>query len=233
MKLEKALFYLSITLSLLTISWIVFMALSMSNYAPLIDNMEDALEFVRNPGALFYINYINVIILTLVNTLFFALLYLYFKEEYPILSIAGIIFVPIYSAYNLFAYTSQISIVQSIQSIYSNPEYVDQIQVLLSQLVQAWNKSSIAFINNYAYAILGIPSIAFGIAFLNKSSISKLTGWFLIINGVACIIGIIGIISMNKTLSLGSVIGGVFFLLFLFFSSITFYLKVFKSNLQK
>jgi hypothetical protein len=74
MKLEKSLFYLRppllITLLLLTISWIVFMTLSMSNYAPLIDNMENALEFVKNPGTLFYINYISVVILTIVNTLF-------------------------------------------------------------------------------------------------------------------------------------------------------------------
>jgi hypothetical protein len=227
MKIEKPLFYLSITLLLLTISWIVFMALSMGDYAPLIDNMEDALEFVKNPGILFYINYINVVILTLTNTIFFALLYLFFKKNYPILSISGIIFIPIYSAYNLFAYTSQISIVQNIQLIYSNPDYVEQIPVLLSQLVQAWNKSSIAFINNFAYAILGIPSIAFGIAFLRKSLLNKITGWLLIISGIAGIIGIIGIISNNQILSLGSTIGGIFFLLFLIFSSMTFYKKVY------
>lgn len=232
MGLQKSLFYLSIVLFLLTISWIVLMALSMGNYAPLIENMTEALEYVKNPGTLFYINYTNVIVLTLTNTIFFSLLYLYFKQDYPILAISGIIFIPVYTAYNLFVYTSQISIVQNIQLIYTNSEYAEQVPVLLSQLIQAWDKSSVAFINNYAYAILGISSIAFGIAFLKSSLMSQIAGWLLIINGLACIVGIIGIMIMNKTLSLGTTIGGVFFVLFLIFSSLTFYPKALKKQRQ-
>ena len=223
MKLEKILFYISIALFILTVSWIILMALSMGDYAPLIDNMEDALEFVKNPGNLFYLNYTNVVFLTLLNTVFFALLYLYFHKKHPILSMSGIIFVPIYAAYNLFAYTSQISIVQHIQDVYTNTEYASQLPVLLSQLIQAWNKSSVAFMNNYAYAILGIPSITFGIAFLRKSLINKFTGWCLIISAIACIIGVIGIIINNQALSMGSTVGGAFFILFLVFSIVTFY----------
>lgn len=221
-KLSKTLFYLSIILALLTLSWIVLMAISMGDKGPLINDIETALEFVNDPTPVFYLNYINVIILTIINTAFYGFLYLYFKEKSPILSIAGILFIPVYTAYNLFSYTAQISTVQQIQEIYTLPELQATVTVLLSQLVQAYNYSGASFLNNYAYALLGIPSIGFGIAFLGESTISKLTGWFLIANAVACIVGVIGIIMGNQILSMGSAVGGIFFLVFLVFAAVYF-----------
>lgn len=220
-KLETIIVRLSIVLFLLTAVWIILMMLSMRN-SPLIESVDDALTFVRNPGPLFYLNYINAAIITIVTTILFSIFYLYFKDQRPVLSICAIVFVPVYAAYNLFSYTSQISIVQQIQVVYDNTQYADQIPLLLSQLVQTWNHSTVAFLNNFAYAILGIPSVLFGIALLSGTRFSRIAGYFLILNAIACFIGIIGIIMMNSVLAMGSVIGGVFYLLFLLFLAVSF-----------
>lgn len=226
MKLTKSLFYISIALCLITIGWIIFMALSMREKGPLIESYGDALEYIKNQDALFRLSYINAILITIINTMFFVLLYMYLNPDNPILSKLGIIFIPVYASYALFAYTSQISIAAQIQTIIEYNQQSELIDILLSQLTQAWNKSGVAFINNYAYAILGIPSILFGIALLGKNMIGKIIGWCSIINGVFCIIGIIGIIINNRILSLGSTIGGVAFIFFLIFSIVYFRQRV-------
>jgi hypothetical protein len=109
------------------------------------------------------------------------------------------------------------------------------MQVLLGQFIQLAEHSTIAFINNYAYAILGIPSVLFGIAIyrmepgLNASSsvkipgLSKATGLLLVLNALACLLGIIGIIMGNQILAYGSAIGGGLFFLSLIGLSIIFW----------
>jgi hypothetical protein len=194
------------------------MGASLGENAPLIDSIDKALDYIENPGVLYYLNYMNALLITIINTMFFMMLYMYFNTKNPISSKLGIVFIPVYAAYNLFAYVSQISIVQQIQNISEYSQDSEYIQVILTQLTQAWSQSSIAFINNYAYAILGIPSLLFGILFLKKSLIGKITGWFLIINAIACVFGIVGIVMNNKFLTLGSAIGGVAFLSDIFIS---------------
>ena len=223
-KLEALILHLCIILLLLTTAWIVLMILSMRDYG-LIDSMQDALVFVMNADWVFYLNYINAAIITIATTLLFSMLYLYFRQQCPVLSMCAIVFVPVYAAYNLFSYTSQISIVQQIQVVYDNTQYADQIPLLLSQLVQAWNHSSVAFINHFAYAVLGIPSVCFGIALIREPVTSRIAGWFLILNGIACFIGIIGIMCQNIVFSMGSAVGGVLYLIFLLFMIFSFYKK--------
>lgn len=222
-KLRKTLVYTGLILCIITIGWIVLMALSLGEKGPLLTDYNDALDYIKNQGILFKLNYVNAILITFINTVFYALLYLYFRTEYPILSTIGIIFIPVYTVYALFAYTSQISIASQILNIEEYGVHKEIVNILLSQLTQAWNKSGIAFINNYAYSILGISSILFGIAFLRRNLMGKVTGWLSIANGVFCIIGIVGIILNNSILSLGSTIGGVAFIFFLIFSILYFH----------
>ncbi len=228
MKYHKPLFYLSVISLISTTAWIVLMAFSMKDFASLIDSMEDALAFVKNPGVLFYIVYINAIAITLMTILLFAHLFLHFMEKNPALALCGVIFIPIYGAFNLIAYSSQISIVQNIQLIAHQSDYTDQLHLILAQLVQAWDKSAMAFLNNLAYALLAIPSICFGLIFLKEKNLSRISGIFLIINGLAGIIAVIGIIARSSIVSKGSAVGGLFYLIFLVFSSIWFYKKKIK-----
>jgi hypothetical protein len=77
-------------------------------------------------------------------------------------------------------------------------------------------------LNNLAYAILGIPSIVFGMALSRRGSSTRLPGVLLALNGVACIIGIASVVSGSGLLQQGSIIGGALFLLALIPLSLTF-----------
>jgi hypothetical protein len=70
--------------------------------------------------------------------------------------------------------------------------------------------------------VLGIPSIIFGVILLKQDLWNRLAGFLLVLNGVACIIGIVGIALGNSLLSTGSFVGGFLFLFALFALSWTF-----------
>lgn len=76
--------------------------------------------------------------------------------------------------------------------------------------------------NNLAYAILGIPSIIFGVILFKQDSWKRLAGFLMALNGVACIVGIVGIALGNSLLSTGSLVGGILFLFALIALSWTF-----------
>ncbi len=215
--------FASIVLAILTGIWIICMVLLMQQHGSLIASFEDAYDFVKDPGVLFYITYLNVVMVTIADVLLFGMLYLHFKSRFPVLSLSGLLFVPVYAAYNLFVYISQVSVVQKIITIYEGKLSEDLLQVLLGQFIQLWEHSTIAFINNYAYAILGIPSVLFGMAiFRMKPGLGRATGLLLILSAFACFLGIIGIISGNQVLTYGSAIGGGLFFISLIGMSIIF-----------
>jgi hypothetical protein len=64
--------------------------------------------------------------------------------------------------------------------------------------------------NGMAYAILGIPSIIYGILMFKE--IKKISGVLILLNGISCIIGIIGYIIKNSILVMGIMIGGILFM---------------------
>ena len=58
---------------------------------------------------------------------------------------------------------------------------------------------------------------------LKKRKFAKVSGIFLILNAVACIIGIIGIVAGNKIIGMGSAVGGVLFIIALVFLCFMFF----------
>ena len=91
---------------------------------------------------------------------------------------------------------------------------------MASELIQANSHSLVGFLNGLAYAILGIPSIIYGVLLYRKAK--RLSGVFLLINGIMCITGVIGYIMNSAVFALGVMIGGIVFLLSLIFMSIEF-----------
>lgn len=212
----------SLVCLIVSILWLVLMVLSMTRIGP-IDTQEQAINSVTNPDWLFYLTYVNAVIITILATILFVGLYLYCKSSEPELSMIGLIFIPVYCMFNLFSYFSQIIIVPKVLS-YQNVADNDVIfNIFLGQMVQGWQGSAVSVINNFAYAILGVPSIAFGVALLKKRKFAKVSGIFLILNAVACIIGIIGILAGNKIIGMGSAVGGVLFIIALVFLCFMFF----------
>jgi hypothetical protein len=215
---------ISIILVLLTGIWILSMALLMQQQGDVIATFEDAYDFVREPGGLFYLTYLNVVVLTIFDVVLYGLLYLRFKTDYPALSLTAVLFVPVYAAYNLFVYISQVSVVQKIIKIYDGVASEEVLNMLLGQFLQMWEHSTLAFVNNYAYAILGIPSVLFAIAIYRLGTVpGRITGMLLMANALACLLGIVGIILGNHILAYGSVMGGGLFFFSLIGMSIVFW----------
>jgi hypothetical protein len=214
----------SMIVAMLTGIWILCMILLMRRQGSVIATFEDAYAFVKEPGVLFYLTYLNVVVLTIFDVVLFGMLYLHFKPAYPVLSLCAVLFVPVYAAYNMFVYISQVSVVQKIISLYEGHVSEEVMHVLLGQFIQLWEHSTLAFVNNYAYTILGIPSVLFGMAIYRmKPGLNRVTGLLLIISALACLLGIVGIITGNHFLSQGSAIGGGLFFLSLIGMSIIFW----------
>ncbi len=114
---------------------------------------------------------------------------------------------------NLIAYLSQITVVPRLLQLQAMSDYRIVAQFLLRQTIQQWPGSIIFSVNNLAYAVLGIPSIIFGVLMIKSSLGLRFGGVLLALNGVACVIGFVGIAAQNNLLSQGSLIGGVLFLL--------------------
>lgn len=216
LNMERKLKITALILLILTIIWVILTAVSMSGIDPAWSNLE-YVKWVADPDPFFTMNYVNVTLLTIVLIFLFSYLFNYLKDQHRKGAIVGLIFIPIYGIINLICYSIQISIVPSIaRTALENQDNV----LIASELIQANPSSLIGFLNGLAYAILGIPSIIYGILLFRKSK--KFSGIFLLLNGILCIIGIVGYALDHAVISLGVMIGGIFFLISLLFMVIEF-----------
>jgi len=217
----KLLGVLSLICLIITILWLVLFVSSMAVAGPL-DTFEQVLAHVNGRGVVFYLTYANAALITVSAVMLFAALYIHYKPIAPEWSAIGVLFVPIYGALNLIAYLFQITVVPRLLELQALPEYQAFSQFLLRQVVQQWSDSTISIVNNLAYAVLGVPSIIFGILMLKSAPALRLGGVLLALNGLACIAGFIGIAAQIAWLSQGSLIGGALFLLALVPMSLVF-----------
>jgi len=208
----KLLGVLSLTCLMITILWLVLFVAGMAVAGPL-ETFEQVLAYVNKLGSLFYLTYANAALITVSAVMLFAALYIHYKPIAPEWSAIGVMFVPIYGALNLIAYLSQVTVVPRLLELQVFPEYQVFSQFLLRLFIQQWPDSAISIVNNLAYAVLGVPSIIFGILMLKSVPALRLGGVLLTLNGITCIVGFIGIAAQSAWLSQGSLVGGVLFLL--------------------
>jgi hypothetical protein len=208
MSIKKAIRIAAAVSTLQTIVWVIFTAISMSQVKREWTNA-DYITWVSKPDFFFTGNYINATFLTINVIVLFSLLYEYIKEKSSLLAIIGLSFVPAYGLLNLVCYSIQISYVPDL-ALHAVKNGIDA-NILVAQLIQANAQSIIGFLNGMAYALLGIPSVLYGIVLLKKSM--QLSGLFLSLNGISCIIGIIGNLFHSQLLSSLIGIGGVLFLI--------------------
>lgn len=203
--MKRIILITALILLLQTILWIVFMGISTAEVEPEWTGM-DYLDWAADRGIPYLINYVNVSLLTLAVVFFYTILYIYLRDGAELLATTGYVFIPVYGLMNLLAYSIQISVVPEMAAgAIASGESIR----LVSQLIQVNPGSLVGFINGLAYALLGIPSILFGILLYRRSK--KLTGMFLSLNGVFCILGIAGYLMESQILASGVVIGGIVF----------------------
>jgi hypothetical protein len=192
-----------------TAIWLVLLIYGIATRG-LVETYDQALAYVADRDLLHTLTYANATLITLSVTMLLAGMYVLYGREAPLWAAMGVVFVPIYGLLNLFAYLSQITIVPRLHGLRPASE------LLLAQMVQAWPGSVVNVLNNLAYAVLGIPSIAFGILLGRRGAWPRVAGILLALSGVANILGMIGIVAESATLGLGSLAGGVLFLAALF-----------------
>ena len=203
---------ISLVTLVLTVTWLALLIASLSGVGPL-DTFDQVLAYAARLDALFYLSYINSALIVVPATVLFCVLYRQYYGADPYGSLVGLVFVPVYTALNLFAYLSQITVVPGLIAHRQQPEYQAAADVLLRQMIQQWPESGVAFFNGLAYAVLGIPAIIFGVLMSRHTPPLKLAGALLALNGVACILGVVGLLTRSDLLGLGTVAGGVLFLL--------------------
>lgn len=193
-------------LTVLVLLWILFMVLS-SSMITSEWTASDYLNWASAAGVPYLLNYINATLLTAVVLFLFAFLYMYLRDKYPAGALSGLLFVPVYGTLNLVCYSIQITMVPSLAGQLP-PD--DGTLLLASQLIQVDPGSLVGYLNGLAYAILGIPSILYGRLLAREGR--KYSGFFLLLNGILCIIGLIGYISGIGIISTGVMAGGFVFL---------------------
>lgn len=217
---SKMLGVISLICLIVTVLWLILYIVGLRSAGPM-DTFDQVLAYVAKLDVMFYLTYVNATLITLGVTLLFAGLYVYCKSTSSVWSMMGLVFVPVYCVFNLFTYLSQITIVPRLLDFEKVAKYQAVPSLLLRQMTQQWSGSTVAVFNNMAYAVLGIPSIIFGLILFKRSKSMRLPGALLALNGVACIIGMIGVVSENRLIAMGSVVGGVLFLLALIPLSVT------------
>ena len=216
MKNTKWLGRLSIIALILTATWLVLLIVDIATIDPN-ETFEQMVSRLSRLDLKFYLIYLTVGLLTLVVPFQMAALYQFCKPDLPDwLAISGLVFVPVYCGLNLFAYLSQISAIPFLLGLYQSAQNQQIAETLLKLLLQGYAGSMVEFFNNLAYALLGIPSIIYGFALTRQNNTFKAAGLILAANGIACILGIIGIAVQNPLLSWGSAIGGGLYFLALF-----------------
>ena len=208
---------LTLLLILLTLAWVATLLVGLAQNGS-VTTFEQALELVSQRDALFNLTYLNATLLTVVAVAWMAALYTACRAAAPTWALIGLVFVPIYGALNLFAYLSQVSLVPTLVGLRTFAAYRQAADLALYLTIQQWNHSAVGFFNNLAYALLGLPSIIFAVILYRQypSRLLRAGAVVLALNGLACIIGILGLLLDSALLSNGSLLGGLLFLLCLF-----------------
>jgi hypothetical protein len=206
---------------LFTLLWAVLMLWGMARGGE-VQTFEGALDYVRQRDWLYVATYLNAVLVTIAVTMLFGALYAFYQPVTPSWAAVGIVFVLIYGALNLLVYASQITVVPQLVRLQALPGIENASAFFLGQMVQAWPGSLLSALNGLAYAILGIPSIIFGILLLRGDAMMRAAGVLMVLNAVACIVGPIGAVTGNTLLGIGTVVGGFLWLLALAPLSVAF-----------
>ncbi len=193
-----------------SVLWVVFM---MAAGGPP-EDYDDALRKIR-VDALGYATYLNVAFLVTVPvTLLMAALYGRFGARVPRWAgLSAVVVVPVYCTLNLVVYLSQITVVPMLVRMSGQPGMGATTDVLLALTLQALPGSAFSFFNLLAYAILGIPSLVFGVALAREPGRwLRAAGRLLALSAIGSVAGLAGAITRFDPLRAGAVVGGVLFL---------------------
>jgi len=205
--------FIALLLTIATYLWVALVIADSTQHPPII-SPSDAVAYAAGGGWLFTLNYANAALITILVALLITVLYNLFKDAAPTAMLAGLILVPVYATMNLFVYLSQITIVPGLVFLRASYSAVpNELDLLIALLVQLWPGSITAMINVLAYAVLGIPSVLYGLEMMRRGRLMRAAGILLALNGIAALIGFVGLAAHSQLLMSGVIISGFLFAL--------------------
>lgn len=229
--MSKLVALLSLTCFILTALWVGLLIADRASAGEM-ETFEQVAAHASQLNGLFFATYLNAAILTLAVITFFGALHAWFRSTAQVWTAVGLIFVPIYGMFNLAVYLSQVMLFPALVSLRLDPQITSTAEVLLRLTLQAWPPSITAFFNGLAYAILGIPSILYGLLLRRRGGSLGWGGLVLALNSAACILGMVGSLTGNVLLSQGIIIGGILFLVAMFQLFCGFWIETRKEGVE-
>jgi hypothetical protein len=207
---------IAILLLVSTLAWLFTMVWCMGTMGGVSEKI-DYVQWVMKFKISFIICYLNATVLTVLCLALFWILFQVFAKLKRGVSEIALFFLLIYGTINLVVYISQFVVLPLLaHNIFETDLSSDDID-LIYNWIQIAPGTKMANANAMAYAILGIPSIIFGLLIVKHARTGKAGGWLLMANAVFCIAGVVGIYINNNILQLGTLIGGVVFMVAIFF----------------
>jgi cytochrome bd-type quinol oxidase subunit 2 len=202
--------WITFILFLLLIAWGIVSPISIAEISGF-KTRKEFIQFLSDTTLLYQLNYVLATLMTFFSVAMFSALYLESRQEMPLESHIGILFVPMYAITNIIVYGSQISIVPEIikNLELSNNMILDH---WVFQMLQSVHGSIFNIVNSFAYAVLGIPCICFAIALFKKNMMGKIAAVLLTLTTIASSIGFIGANIYSDTLIEGIRISSLIFI---------------------
>lgn len=216
---QRTLGILSLITAAVTVLWLVFTIAGVATSPPT-PTLGDKIFAIQSGMLLHVLTYINAALITLAAVLTFCALYFFCREQGPFWALVGLVFVPIYGLANLVAYLAQIFVVPGLIAMASDPASRSTAYTLLSMTLHTWPGSAVLFLNQLAYAVLGIPSIIYGLQMGQVEGGLKLSGWLLAASGVLSMLAFIGLGFNSPVLMNLTLVSGVVFLAALILMSV-------------
>ncbi len=201
---------LALIVFLLTVFWLGQMILVNIRLGT-IDNFEKALIYATERHWFYYtFVYVNALLLTLANVLFYGSLYGMLKKHQPEWAAAVFAIVPLYGIFALSSYLSQLVLVPILINQVADPQLQNFASGALQHLLQMWPHSTIGLFDQFSYFLLGFPGFIYGLMMM-KEPYLRVPGILFVISGGFCfLIGIGIVMNVMALVGIPSMIGGIF-----------------------
>ncbi len=168
-------------------------------------------QYIMKTTPLFVISYVNASLITVVVVFFFFILFSVYKAKHRVVSMAAFVFVLVYGLINLFVYVSQYVYLPGLSHrlFETNLAPVDITSVY--NWIHLAPGSTVGLWNSIAYALLGIPSLIFGIFLMRDKLYGRTAAYLLFANALFCLLGFVGVYYSIRVLGYGLILGGLFF----------------------
>jgi hypothetical protein len=195
-----------------TALWVVMLIAGAVTAGP-VTSLADKVATLEARGTAYYVIYVNAALITLFSMALFAGLYLYCREVSPLWALIGLMMLPLYALLNLTVYLAQILVVPHLVDLYLQPETHNIAQVLLGLMLQDWPGTPMAAFNGLAYALLGIPSVIFGLLLARKTPETRIGSMLLGLSGGLSLVAFVGMAVDHPMLRTLTLVSGLVYLL--------------------